>query len=122
VRQIVAHLADTEAVTVARLRSMIAEDNPALVPFDQNAWADKTDYAKRKPSQALDTMRHLRADNYALLKDLSEETFSRTGTHSRRGPMTLLDLLRLMAEHAEKHATQIRSVRAEYKASRQKPA
>ena len=122
VRQIVAHLADTEAVTVARLRSMIAEDNPALVPFDQNAWADKTDYAKRKPSQALDTMRHLRADNYALLRDLSEETFSRTGTHSRRGPMTLLDLLRLMAEHAEKHATQIRSVRAEYKASRQKPA
>ncbi|HSU58567.1 MAG TPA: DinB family protein [Bryobacteraceae bacterium] len=122
VRQIVAHLADTEAVTVARLRSIIAEDNPALVPFDQNAWADKTDYAKRKPSQALDTMRHLRADNYALLKDLSEETFSRTGTHPRRGPMTLLDLLRLMAEHAEKHATQIRSVRAEYKASRQKPA
>ena len=122
VRQIVAHLADTEAVTVARLRSIIAEYNPALVPFDQNAWADKTDYAKRKPSQALDTMRHLRADNYALLKDLSEETFSRTGTHPRRGPMTLLDLLRLMAEHAEKHATQIRSVRAEYKASRQKPA
>ncbi len=122
VRQIVAHLADTEAVTVARLRSMIAEDNPALLPFNQNAWAEKTDYAKRKPSQALDTMRQLRADNYALLKDLPEETFSRTGTHASRGPMTLLDLLRLVAEHAEKHATQIRSVRAEYKASRQKSA
>jgi hypothetical protein len=122
VRQIVAHLADTEAVTVTRFRSLIAEDNPAMIAFDQNAWAEKTDYANRKPSQALDTMRHLRADNYALLNGLPEETFSRTGTHSRRGPMTLLDMVRLMAEHAEKHATQIRSIRAEYKASRQKSA
>jgi hypothetical protein len=122
VRQIVAHLADTEAVTVSRFRSLIAEDNPTMIAFDQSAWAEKTDYAKRKPSQALETMRHLRADNYALLTSLPEETFSRTGTHTRRGPMSLLDMVRLMAEHAEKHATQIRSVRAEYKASRQKPA
>jgi len=122
VRQIVAHLADSEAVSVGRLRSVIAEDNPSLIPYDQNAWAERTDYAKRKPSQALDTMRHLRGDNYALLKDLPEEMFSRTGMHARRGKMTLLDLVRLFAEHAENHATQIRKVRAEYKASRQKPA
>lgn len=122
VRQIVAHLADTEAVTVARFRSVIAEDNPTFIPFNQNAWAEKTDYASRKPSQALDTMRHLRADNYALLKDLPEQAFSRTGVHATRGQMTLLDLLRLFAEHAEKHAMQIRNVRVEYKASRQKPA
>lgn len=122
VRQIVAHLADSEAVSVGRLRSVIAEDNPSLIPYDQNAWAERTDYSKRKPSQALDTMRHLRGDNYALLKDLPEEMFSRTGMHARRGKMTLLDLVRLFAEHAENHATQIRKVRAEYKASRQKPA
>jgi hypothetical protein len=122
VRQIVAHLADSEAVTVARLRSVISEENPTLIPYDQNAWAERTDYDKRKPSQALDTMRHLRADNYALLKDLPEETFARTATHTRRGKMNLLDLVRLFAEHAENHAMQIRNVRAEYKASRQKPA
>jgi len=122
VRQIVAHLADSEAVAVGRLRSVVAEDNPSLMPYDQNAWAERTDYGKRKPSQALDTMRHLRGDNYALLKDLPEEMFSRTAIHARRGKMTLLDLLRLFAEHAENHAMQIRKVRAEYKAARQKPA
>jgi DinB superfamily len=122
VRQIVAHLADTEAANVVRLRQVIAEDNPTLVPWDQNAWAERTDYAKRKPSQALDTMRHLRADNYQLLKDLPPETYSRTGNHLKRGTMSLLDLLRLFAEHAENHATQIRAVRAGYKASRAKAA
>jgi uncharacterized damage-inducible protein DinB len=122
VRQIVAHLADSEAANVVRLRQVIAEDNPTLVPWDQNAWAERTDYAKRKPSQALDTMRQLRADNYQLLRDLPPETYSRTGNHLKRGTMSLLDLLRLFAEHAENHATQIRAVRAGYKASRTKTA
>ncbi|MGH9583482.1 MAG: DinB family protein, partial [Bryobacteraceae bacterium] len=109
-------------VNVARLRQVIAEDNPALVAWDQNAWAEKTNYGKRKPSQALETMRTLRADNYELLKELPPETFSRAGNHPVRGRLTLLDLLRGSAEHAENHAAQIREVRAQYKASRQKPA
>jgi DinB superfamily len=118
VRQIVAHLADAESANVVRFRQVISEDNPTLFPFDQNAWAERTNYQKRKPSQSLDTMRQLRAENYELLKDLPAETFSRTGNHLRRGTMSLLDLLRLFAEHAENHAMQIRSVRAEYKAAR----
>jgi hypothetical protein len=122
VRQIVAHLADAEAANVVRLRQVIAEDNPTLVPWDQNAWAERTDYGKRKPSQALDTMRQLRADNYQLVKDLPPETYSRTGNHLKRGTMSLLDMLRLFAEHAENHATQIRAVRAGYKASRTRAA
>ena len=120
VRQIVSHLADAEAANVVRFRQVIAEDNPTLVPWDQNAWAERTDYAKRKPSQALETMRILRADNYQLLKDLPEEAYLRSGNHLRRGAMTLLDLLRLFAEHAESHAAQIREVRSAYKASRAK--
>lgn len=121
VRQIVAHLADAESANVVRLRQVISEDSPTLFPFDQDAWAERTNYHKRKPSQSLDTMRQLRAENYELLKELPPETFARSGTHLHRGVMSLLDLLRLFAEHAEHHAVQIRGVRAAYKASRQKP-
>jgi hypothetical protein len=122
VRQIVAHLADAEAVTVIRFRRVIAEDNPTLIAWDQNALAEKTDYQKRKPSQALETMRILRADNYELLKGLAPEVYSRAANHTERGRLTLLDLLRGSAEHAESHAAQIREVRAQYKAGRQKAA
>lgn len=121
-RQIVAHLADAEAASVLRLRQIISEENPTLVQWDQNAFAERTDYAKRKPSQSLETMRQLRADNYQLLKDLPHEMYSRRAVHVRRGPMTLLDLLRLLAEHAENHAMQIRRVREAYKASRKATA
>src|ERR1700719_4716404 len=60
VRMVTCHLADTEAVLVTRLRSIIAEDNPTLHPFDQDKWATRLDYQKRKISQAIETFRRLR--------------------------------------------------------------
>jgi hypothetical protein len=115
VRTIVCHLADTEMVLAMRLRQVIAEDNPEMPAMDQNLWAERLDYGKRKLSQALDTFRRTRAENYELLKDLPEKTFARTGRHSERGVVTLLDLLRTYAEHAEQHVHQIQSVRGAYK-------
>ena len=111
-----ATLADAEGRSPSmRLRQVIAEDNPVMPAIDQDAWAERLDYSKRKLSQALDTFRRTRAENYELLKDLPEETFARTGRHSKRGTITLLDLLRIFAEHPEKHVQQIHAVRAAFK-------
>jgi hypothetical protein len=122
VRMIVCHLADCEAMNVVRFRQMIAEDNPTLVGFDQDKWAARLDYKKRKISQPLETFRRLRGENYELLKDQPEEIFARGGTHMKRGPMTVLDLLRLHTEHVEKHVQGIQAVRAAYKEHRAKLA
>ncbi len=116
VRQIVAHLSDSEMMAAMRFRQMIAEDEPHLQQTDQNAWAEKLDYAKRKYSSSLESFRRVRGESYELLKDLPEETYQRGCVHSVRGRMTLLDLLRIYAGHAEKHALQIRRVRDAYKA------
>ena len=115
VRIIVCHLADTETVLAMRLRQIIAEDNPLLPVIDQDAWAERLDYNKRKLSPALEGFRRTRAENYELLKDLPEAVFARTGQHTKRGTITLLELLRIFAEHAEKHVQQIQSARAAYK-------
>jgi hypothetical protein len=118
IRQIVAHLADAEMVGAMRLRRIIAEDNPKLEAYDQDAWATNLDYARRKPSQSLETFRRIRAENYDLLKDLPEAAFQRAGLHSERGPLTLRQLTQLIAEHAENHAAQLRTRRTEFKAFR----
>jgi len=115
VRTIVCHLADTEMVLAMRLRQIIAEDNPMMPAIDQDAWAERLDYSKRKLSPALEAFRRTRAENYELLKDLPDEAFARSGQHSKRGTVTLLDLLRIFAEHAEKHVQQIHSARAAFK-------
>jgi hypothetical protein len=122
VRQLVCHLADTEAVSVMRFRQIIAEDNPTLIVFDQDKWTANLDYDKRKISQALDIFRTLRSANYDLLKDQPESAYARVGNHSTRGQITLLDCLRGFADHTENHARQIHGVRAAYKAHRAKSA
>jgi hypothetical protein len=118
IRQIVCHLADAEIVASMRFRRVIAEDNPKLEAYDGDAWADRLDYARRKPSQALETFRRIRAENFELLKGLAPEAFERAGVHSDDGPMTLKQLLQGYAEHAESHAAQLRTRRAEFKASK----
>ena len=115
IRQIIAHLADAELVGAHRMRQVIAENNPTLVAFDQDAWAQNLDYARRKPKQSLETFRRVRAENYELLKDLPESAFERTGNHTENGPMTLRRLLEGFANHAESHARQLQTIRDAYK-------
>jgi DinB superfamily len=115
IRQIMAHLADAELVGAHRLRVVIAEENPTLTAFDQDAWVKNLDYARRKPAQSLDTFRRLRAENYELLRELPESVYTRAGSHTEDGPLTLRMLLRHFADHAESHARELQSIRAEYK-------
>jgi len=122
VRQIVCHLADSEADSVMRFRMLIAEENPTLPLWNQELWATNLDYDKRKISQALETFRKLRTENYDLLKEMPEQAFSRPCTHAEAGPRTLRDLILNGALHLEDHVKQIQEVRAAYRESRAKQA
>ena len=120
IRQIARHLADSELVGAQRFRMVLAEDNPTLMGHDEKAWAEKLDYAQRKPSESLEMFRRVRADNFELLKNLPESAYGRTGTHSERGRVTLRDLLETYAEHAENHARQMQRVRDVWKKNKVK--
>jgi hypothetical protein len=120
IRQLIAHLADSELVGAQRFRQVIAEDNPALGAFDQDAWARNLDYARKQPKQSLESFRRVRAENYELLKSLPESAFERTGVHAERGPLTLRQLLEGYAEHAESHARQMQAIREEFKKAKGK--
>lgn len=115
VRQVIAHVADSEVVGAHRFRQMIAEDNPPIQVYDQDAWARNLDYDRRLPKQSLETFRRVRAENYELLKALPEAAFERTGDHPKRGRVTLRTMLDIYANHAESHARQVQAIRDEYK-------
>jgi len=105
-----------------RVRQIIAEENPTLQYFDDDAWAVRLDYGKRKISQALETFRRLRTENHELLKDLPESVFARVGTHSKDGSMTLRQVVEWFATHLEGHVREIQEVRAAYREHRAKQA
>jgi hypothetical protein len=120
IRQLIAHLADTELVFASRFRQVIAEDSPPLMPFDQDRWAQNLDYARRKPKQSLETLRRLRAENHEFLKELPAAAFERTGNHAKDGPLTVYQLLERLTNHVEKHAQQMQAIRDEYKRAKVK--
>src|SRR5579871_6046771 len=120
IRQIIAHLADAEMVMAHRFRQVIAEKNPTIVAFDQDAWAKNLDYARRKPKQSLETFRRVRAENHELLKALPDSAFARTGNHTERGSVTLLQIVEGAAQHAESHARQMQEIREAYKQAKGK--
>jgi hypothetical protein len=120
IRQIIAHLADTELVGAQWFRQVIAEDNPRLSDFDQDAWAKNLDYARRSTKQSLESFRRIRSENYELLKAVPESRFDRMGTHAARGPVSLKQLLESRAEHVESHARQMQAIREEFKKAKGK--
>ncbi|MCC7175228.1 MAG: DinB family protein [Bryobacterales bacterium] len=118
VRQILCHMADADIVAAVRFRRIIAEEKPPVAGYDQDAWGRNLNYASLKTAAALEMFRQIRAWSYELLSSLPESAFDRKCLHPERGEMSLKDWLAIYARHAEKHAEQMRNVRAAYKESR----
>lgn len=118
IRQIMAHLADSEMMASMRFRMTIAEENPSLPHYDQDLWATRLDYQRRKVSECMETFRRVRRENFGLLEGMEAITFARTCQHPKRGTMTVADLLVMYTDHAENHALQIKQIRDAYRAAK----
>jgi len=110
-REIVHHLADSEMTSAIRLRRLIAEENPTIVGYDQEAFAVRLAY-DRPIAASLEAFRWARVSTAEILDRLTDEEWARAGTHSETGPYTVERWLEIYAEHAVKHAAQIRRARA----------
>jgi hypothetical protein len=60
-REIMAHLADFEAVCLARLQRTKAEDNPTLENWDEEQAVTANHYAQSNPLERLGTFRQRRS-------------------------------------------------------------
>ena len=107
-RQVVHHLADSEMTSAIRLRMLIASDNPAIVGYDQDAFASRLYYADRPIAASLDAFGAARRSTADILDRMSEDEWLREGTHTEHGRYTVEGWLRIYATHARQHAGQIR--------------
>ncbi len=103
--QIVSHLADCEIAFGFRLRQILAEDSPALQPFDQDKWA--VTYGEITAASALDAFTALRAWNLRFIKTALPIAANRTGTHPERGRITFQTIVETMAGHDLNHLSQL---------------
>ena len=111
-RQVVHHVADSHSQSLSRMRMALTEDWPAILPYDEAAWARLVD-ARIVPVEAsLSILTGLHARWIVLLRSLSEEQWSKRGyKHPESGAQTLEQVLALYAWHSRHHTAHITALR-----------
>lgn len=110
-REIVHHLADSEMTAAIRLRLLVAEENAAIRAYDENAFASRLHYDRPIASSLL-AFQAARLATGDLLDRMNDADFAKKGTHPEHGTYGVDRWLEIYAEHAHKHADQIRRARA----------
>ena len=105
--EVIVHCADSETNAAARIRYLLAEEQPVIQGYDQAHWAEALAYHDLPVDAALATVEAVRANTVPVLKRMSERDWQRVGTHSESGHYAAEDWLKIYAEHLEKHSGQI---------------
>ena len=111
IRQVMAHLADSELVWGYRLRSILAQDRPTLTGYDQDLWSDRLHYADVDAASALKQFGVLRESNLRLFQRATPDDMKRVGIHAERGEESVEHMIKLYAGHDLLHLAQIQRIR-----------
>ena len=116
--EVACHCADSEATSYSRIRFLLAEREPVIQGYDQDAWAVALDYHGLPVASALAVVDAVRAHTVALLRRVPEAAWARVGRHTESGRYGVEDWLRIYAEHLEGHARQVEDNVARWRAAR----
>ncbi|MFA5833223.1 MAG: DinB family protein [Bacteroidota bacterium] len=110
VAEIVAHLAETELVLGWRYRSAVEKNGVTLQPFEQDDWAENSQYQKTDIREMLEMYSVIRNANLNFLTGLPKEKLEHYGMHQERGKETIKHLMNLEAGHDLNHLKQIKRI------------
>lgn len=114
-RQVIHHLADSEAQSYARLRRLIAEPAGTIIQgYDESAWADSETlgYTELPTENSIAVLLAVRAASLDILKRLKESDLSRAGVHTESGAFTVAQWIQGYSNHPRDHGNQIKEALA----------
>ena len=109
-RQVIHHMADSEAQSYARLRRLIAEPGTTIQGYDEGKWAESETlgYKTQEITDSLAIIKSVRKASYELIKRLSEKELANSGMHSETGKYTVMNWLETYTKHPIDHSNQIK--------------
>jgi hypothetical protein len=114
IAQVLVHLQDAETAFADRVRRIVAEENPPLLAWDENRFADRLHYDDQSAEDAAALIALMRKQLTRVLRNLSDADFHRAGQHSQAGKQTVVDVLGKANWHLEHHLKFIRDKRARF--------
>ncbi len=111
VRQVIHHLADSHVNAYIRMHLVVTEDHPTLKPYNQDDWARLEDARTDPIDESMLLIKGLHARWSSFLDKQPASLWSRTAYHPEDGDVTLEKLVRIYANHGEKHIGHIMGIR-----------
>lgn len=109
-RQVIHHVADSEAQSYARLRRLVVEPGTQIQGYDEGAWGEHSTLGyKELPIEiSLNVFSAVRASSLEILKRLTAEQLNNSGVHSESGEYSINTWLATYIKHPSEHAFQIK--------------
>jgi hypothetical protein len=98
---VVIHLADSDAISIDRMKRILTEDNPQLLYADETAYVERLHPHEQALDDALLLFEVGRRQWARVLRRLPDEVFLRRGTHNRGGAVTLGGMVASYIKHVE---------------------
>ena len=114
IHQILIHVTDSEISSTSRLKKVLAEDEPILISFDQDAWANNLGYDLLDREQHLLLFKLLRSSMQPILDHLTSEQSKRVGVYVDQVRFTFKQLLEFRVQHVRDHLDQMERVKNAY--------
>ena len=111
IRDVLVHLADAEMVRATRIRLILSGDEPVLFTFDEEMWKRRLHYLWRSPEASLALFDQLRFTTLEILRQLDLKSWEKAGVAPDGERITVAELIRRGAAHAEEHSAQIKALR-----------
>ena len=83
----------------ARVERMLAEDNPAIEPYDPEAYFASGQYSGRDAGDSFAHFEEQRESNLEYLRELPDSAADRIGAHAEAGVITVSQVLNAWAFH-----------------------
>jgi hypothetical protein len=111
IAEVLEHLSHVEGHCFrTRVERMVSENNPAIEPYDQEAYFAAGQYSGREAEDSFDHFEEQRELNLEYLHELPATAASRTGAHPELGVMTVSNLMNEWAFHDLGHIRQIAEI------------
>jgi hypothetical protein len=101
--EVVVHLADSDAISIDRMKRIVTEDAPPLLYADETAYVERLHPHEQDPEDALVLFEVGRRQWARVLRRLPDAAFLRAGVHDRKGAVTLGGLVASYVAHLDEH-------------------
>jgi uncharacterized damage-inducible protein DinB len=103
VLEVMTHLLDSDLASTHRMRRIVAEQNPLLVAYDEDAFIARLPSDRNDLREVLDLFEANRRFTARWLRTLPAADFARTGVHTQRGRISLVEIVEIYSNHVDHH-------------------